>query len=52
MPPSWPVEIEHYLIEKLENGVKLEGSQNVFLSLAFLIHHYCSNGYARFQHYC
>jgi hypothetical protein len=44
MPFEWSVEVEHYLIEKLVSGVKLEGSPNVFLSLAFLIQNYCMNG--------
>lgn len=49
MPQDWPVEVEHYLIEKLPNGgVRLEGSSNVFLTLAYLIQNYCLNGFVHF----
>lgn len=44
MKENWPVEIEHYLIERAENGIRLEGSQDTFPSIIELVINYILNG--------
>ncbi|KAI6199181.1 hypothetical protein M3Y96_00599100 [Aphelenchoides besseyi] len=41
MHDGWPVDVENYLIERIDGNFRLEGSPNRFASLPQLVLHYC-----------